>query len=421
MRNVPSYIADRLKKNIQTRANNSAPSARIWISRPSTVLLNDELLERQTVVNSSATDVSIAVSHPRMRRSNASIFMAYISGGVARVVTAMHKLNMNAHNWSDTGFERNASAVSIAFDGTMPRVYGSDVEFVTETEPWVFWVDSSVLHAQKVYSSDDPIVLAEENCTDVSAVRAMWSSEGGFDFGLVAFFILEGKLYYRQLIGGEWKDAEAVSFGPAGVTWAEVSASRTWDYRVVVQAKSTDGHIYELFTQFMGVGKQMTEHLAVGVEAKANNIAVDYTTLDTDEHITATVNPSAQNLYAWSSKPVSAINVDDGTGNYGTMIHLTLDYPVTKVDTNATSFVLTDGNGFTYGCSAAITDDAGTTLILTFVDFNQAAETALTIGYIPGTVMSPAVALEAFSFTFIPINLEAPDLPVPEVESIWNE
>lgn len=428
MRNVPSYIADRLKKNIQTRANNSAPSARIWISRPSTVLLNDELLERQTVVNSSATDVSIAVSHPRMRRSNASIFMAYISGGVARVVTAMHKLNMNSHNWSDTGFERNASAISIAFDGTMPKVYGSEVEFVTETEPWVFWVDSSVLYAQKLYSSDEPIVLAEENCTDVSAIRAMWSSEGGFDFGLVVFFILEGKLYYRQLIDGEWMDAEAVSFGPADVSWSEVSASRTWDYRVAVQAKSTDGHIYELFTQFMGVGKQNSEHLKLeNITAKSKLNEIKHHNTSTTEHISLSdIRSTAPygGLYSLDMPVlVSAYNEEAEDGDWGKIVVITFsNYLVaSQVASNHLSFGLVDSRGTEYKPNSATLAEDGKTVTLTFENFNAAYDVC-EIRYVPGSIYSMAtVKVEATSVQFIPENLEAPDIEAPEVVSIWNE
>ena len=420
MRSIPSYILERLNKNVQTRSNTATPSTRMWISRPSTVLMNDIFLERQTVATASITDVSIAVCHPRAMRSNTHIYIGYISGGTARVVTSKHKTNMSSHTWMDTGFEESATAISVAYDGTMPKADNGDVEFVTESYPWVFWVNNSVLYGRKLYSDEDAVILAETNCTDVSAIRAMHSTVGGFDFGLVVFFILNGQLFYRQLIGGEWKDAEAVSFGPSGTTWEEISTFRTWDYRIGVQAKTTAGDIYELFTQFMGVGKQNVEHIQVDVEPKAKYIAIGNTDSRTDEHVEAAVSVSGTRTYGLSSVPVSAYNVDDGTGNYGTTIHINLDQPVTKVAGNSANFFLKDSNDAAYICTDCQVSDDGKTLILKFIDFNLSEGADLTIDYAPGTIMSPAVAMDAFSFTFTPDNLIAPDISAPEPIEAWN-
>ena len=420
MRNVSSYISERLKKNIQTRANNSDPSARIWVSRPSTVLTSEEFLERQTVANAPITDVSIAVCHPRRQRNNTDIFMAYISNGVAKVATAKHKTRMDQHEWFDTGFEEAATAVSIVFDGSMPKAKNGYVEFVTEKDPWVFWVNDTVLYGRKLYSNEDPVILAETNCTDVSAVRAMHSDVGTFDFGLVIFFILNGQLFYRQLIGGEWKDAESVSFGPSGVTWQDISAFRTWDYRIGVQAKATNGDIYELFTQFMGVGKQNVEHIKVDVKPKVNFVTTGDEDSRSDEHIETGVSVFGARTYGLSSVPVSAYNVKDGAGNYGTTINVKLDYPVTKVTGNSANFFLVDGNANSYTCTDCQVSDDGLTLILTFIDFNLAEGTTLTVDYVPGTIMSPATAMDAFTFTFTPTNLVAPDISIPEPIEAWN-
>lgn len=420
MRSISQNISERLKKHIQTMANVADPSTRMWISRPSTVLVNDQFLERQTVSKCPVTDVSIAVCHPRAMRSNTQLYIGYISGGMAKVFSAKHKTNMNSHEWVDTEFEAPATSIAVAYDGTMPKANNGDVEFVTESYPWVFWVNNSTLYGWQLYSEDEPIVLAEANCTDVSAIRAMWSSSGGFDFGLVIFFIVNGQLFYRQLIDGEWMDAEVVGLGPNGVIWSEVAAFRTWDYRIGVQAKDTDGHIYELFTQFMGIGKQNAEHIQAAVKPKANYVPIGYTDACDDEHIASTVSVSGTRTYGLSSIPMAACNVDDGTGNYGTTIHVKLDYPVTKVDGNTANFALVDGYGNAYVCTNSAVSDDGLTLILTFMDFNLADGTTLTVDYIPGTIQSPAVAMSAFSFTFEPENLEAPNIPAPEPIEAWS-
>lgn len=428
MRTVPSYISTRLAKNIQTRANNSAPSSRIWISRPSTVLVDDRLLERQTILNASVSDVSVAVCHPKKRKSNTAIFMAYISDGVARVVSAKHKLRMDAHVWVDTGFEAAATAVSIAFDGTMPKVYGSEVEFVTETTPWIFWVNDSKLYATKLYSDEDPIVLAETNCTDVSAIRAMWSSVGGFDFGLVVFFILNGTLYYRQLIDGEWMDAEVVSFGPSGVKWQEVAAFRTWDYRIGVQAKTTDGTVYELFTQFMGVGKQNVEHLDMNVIADLDLVKIEEWVPSNSEHaITVTgVESGAPYGGLYSTLPpnlVDAYNIDDGNGDWGKKLVIVSDVHLRagEIEKYASSFAITDSMGRSFAAySAELSVEDGLTVVLSFKDFNAAKGDCI-ISYTPGAAITLAnTVMEYTELAFTPVHLVPPDIPVPEATDIWN-
>lgn len=428
MRSVPSYLAERLRRSIQTRANDSAPSVDIWVGRPSTVLVDDKFLERQTVLKATVSDVSIAVCHPRVKRNNTHIYMAYVSNGVAHVVDAKHKTKMPDHEWRDTGFERSATAVSIAFDGTMPKANGGDVEFVTELYPWVFWIDGTVLYGQKLYSDDELVVLAETNCTDVSAIRAMWSSTGGFDFGLVVFFILEGKLYYRQLIGGEWMDAELVSFGPDGVTWQEVAAFRTWDYRIGVQAKATDGSVYELFTQFMGVGKQTAEHLEIrDIKASSEMIEVKYsTTQDTERLELSKISAGFPYGGLYSLDPpilVSAQNLEDENGDWGTLIRVVSNVHLVseQVVDNHLQFALVDSWGAAYYPTSATLEPDGKTIILRFVDFNPAYGVC-EVQYTPGTVYSMAtVRMGDTSISFTPQNLNPPDIPQPEVESIWNE
>lgn len=422
MRNLPSYISQRLNQNIQIRSNKTDINSKIWVSRPTTVLIDDQFLERQTVLNKSITDVSIAVCHPRANRSNTKIYIGYISDGQARVVQAKHKTKMSSHIWFDTGFVVNATAISVAFDGIMPRSYGSEVEFVTDYDPWIFWIDSSKLYAKKLGSgpSIDPFIMAETNCTDVSTIRAMWSNEGGFDFGLVAFFIVSGKLYYRQLINGEWMDAELVSYGPSGVTWEEVATFRTWDYRIGVQAKATNGTIYELYTQFMGVGKQNTEYFKVDVVPDAELIAIKRRNTKSEEHFRTDVFPNGTLIWGLTSSPVAARNVDNGEGNFGLFIDIQMDHPISNIEGNVDAFTMTDSAGNQYTCVGINASDDGIILRLEFVDFNLSAGQNLTISYTPGSVQSPAVPMEAFSFTFTPENLVAPSIGQPEVVRIRN-
>lgn len=232
---------------------------------------------------------------------------------------------MKRHTFIEQDFSESAERVAIAFDGTMPKAVSGVYEFKTESEPWVFWEASGVLYARKL-GTTDTVTLASANCTWVSAVRAMWSEVSGFDFGMCVFFIVSGVLYYRQLIGGVWYDAEAVPTSAlptvdSGVTWTEVSASRTWDYRIALQLKASDSMMYEVFTQFMGIGSKNAEHINLkSVKATGGMTKVNYHDYAENEHVemAAAVTTPYGGLYSTAAPTiVNAYNVDNGSGDYG--------------------------------------------------------------------------------------------------------
>lgn len=426
MRIIPSILSSRLKSNIQTRASKSDPSASLWVGRPNTVLVDDAFLERQTVKTASIEDASIAVCHPKIKKANTKIYMAYISDGTAKVVSANSKYAMAQHSWTDEGFSQTATAVSIAFDGTMPMTDRGDVEFVTEEIPWVFWVNDGMLFAQKL--GGEVITLAESNCVDVSVIRAAWSQASSFDFGLVAFFILGSSLYYRQLINGEWTDAELVSFGPSGVYWAEVSAFRTWDYRVGVQLKSTDGDIYELFTQFMGIATRNVEHVSVANMSKQVDITRVYYTDSTSasEHVeVANLNTPLVYLGIYELGVPSLLevyNIDDGSGNWGKQVVFVFDKELENDSVQASigSFYFIDEESKWYFPSSIEMDRTGRRATLTFVDINNASGECIAY-YEPGTVVTMMdEVLGAQEYKFVPMNLVPNDAILPEVADMWN-
>ena len=427
MRSVPSYIEERLKKNIQTRANDSAPSASIWLGRPSNPLTNGDFLERETIISGSVTDASIAVCHPRARQVGTDIFVAYVSDGVAKVVMAKNKTKIDYRAWLDMDFEEDATAVSIAFDGTMVKSYGHEMEFVTEKTPWVFWANDGALYAQKL--GGETIILAEGNCTDVSAIRAAWSQANTFDFGLVVFFILNGTLYYRQLIRNEWTDAEVVSFGPSGVRWSGVSAFRTWDFRVGVQLKSTDGNVYELFTQFMGIGTRNAEHVEIAnMRTKTDIIRIGYTDVKhATEHVEVadmSVPTAYLGIYELGTPNLLDVyNIDDGYGDWGKKVVLSFDKELNNntVQASIGSFYFIDENEDYYFPISIKMDKTGRRATLEFVDFNNARGVCV-MHYDPGTVVTMLnETLSAQQGMFIPTGLVPNDIVLPEVVEILAE
>lgn len=434
MRSIPGDISEKIQRNIQTRASHADPSASIWISRPTTPMVSKHFLEKQTVLSGSdISDTSIAVRHPKRGAENTEIFIAYIENGVAHAVHASHKMKMSAHAWVNTGFSEPADYVSIAFDGTMSKDVSGNVEFVTQGEPWIFWSKNGVLKTRQLGQRNE-IILAEHNCTAVTAVRAMWSEVGSFDFGLVVFFLLSGNIYYRQLIREEWTDASPVLFGPAGVTYVDIAASRTWDYRIVVQAKATNGMVYELFTQFEGVAKQSTEHLEIGsVDINGQMIEIKQTNTSDTEHIgISAIDAGAlygglyglgQPSILYASNILTLTEVDgDEVENYGLRIsvrfaeHLNPD----SVVENLSAIVMRDSIGVAFTATKAETVN-GLDWAFTLPDFNNAVGRC-TVSYTPGTLYTMAGTIADGTYVaFTPENLTPSAVKAPEILEVYND
>ena len=262
MREISAELLRRLKSPRQTAAENAAPRAILRVSKKTIPLLDASALKK-TVLGTfpTLTAVDVAARHRREDADCDRVYVGFVADGVGRVIWSPMLTTGLANSWSRLSFSAEAVDVAVAFNGTMPRKTDGTMQFVCEEEPWIFWATPEGSCLGKKEGSALITRLAESNCTAVSAVRAVWSRVGSFDFGLVVFMVLAGKLYYRQFLRGGWTDAEPVSFGPEGVEWADVSVRRTQDFRLVLSCRTTEGDVYELFTQFQGIGKQGTEHL----------------------------------------------------------------------------------------------------------------------------------------------------------------
>ena len=438
MRTIPSSLDSKFKKLVQAESTKAAPAVDLWISRPVVPLVNDYFLEQQAIGNgNSVTALDIAVAHPRHRRQSTKIYIATVSNGVAKVVSSPFRQAMETHVWTDCGFSESAEDVAVAFDAVMKNDTRGRSEFVTDELPWVFWVNSGALYGRDL-GSGETLTLAETNCTKCTAIRAAGNANVGFDYGLCLFFLLNGEIYIRQRINREWKDAEPVGFGP-GVTWEDIAASRSWDYRVILQAMATDGTVYELFTQYMGIGQRSTEHIEIKrIEAHGEMSVTAPISFENKEHIelfNIDVGALYGGLYSMDlpsfrsarNVPVDALDKDGvAYQDWGKVVYVTLAVHLEpeSVASNAAQFVLTDSNGKSFVASSAEPINAdGLTLKLTFADINTAVG-ACTVSYTPGTVSTMyGLTAESMSVAFTPENLVVPEgnSPKPVEAFVGNE
>lgn len=359
-------------------------------------------LEQSKVTNySEVKTASIAARRLRVGDYPDIVYMAYISNNSAHVLYADARSKSTFTYWHPFAFSENAIDVSICFDGETRKTQRGS-EFITEQRPWIFWVTPEGDIKGRILGTLGEALLASSTGSAVSAVRATWQETGGFDFGLCVFMLLDGKLYYRQLIKGIWMDAVPVTFGPENIEWKDINAFRTWDYRIGIQGITTDGEVYEMFTQFQGLGRHGAEHLEVlSVEAGAlygglYEIGIPHL--------------------------VSAYNIPDEQSNWGKIVIFEFDRHLNPVEVadQYPSFFFTDSVGRVFVPYRAEVNSDGKSITLYFINFNAAIGKCLA-QYTPGSVTTMyGDTLESMSLSWTPLNLTHSTGPVPEVSFITN-
>ena len=426
MRYDGAYLRRQIDSNFQTKGNNSDPAAVVKVTRHTIPISYWDFVERSLITTESGiTDISVAAKHTTYDRGEQEVWVAYVRNGKLKVKSSRVTEDIIGFNWISDPIDYDASSCAIAFNSRVERTAYGKQEFLTDEYPWVFWVENGALRAWQINSNSLPTELAAENVTDVSAVRGPSGQWGNWDLGLSAFFIMNGSLYYRQYIDGEWYDAEQVSSGPSG-SYIKLAAYRTWDYRVCLQALMDDGKLYNLFTYTEGIGARGTEHIEVSVSANVTLSGIEYYSTQETEHIEVGASAVVQLIYGLSCIPVSVQNVEDEEENWGTTIEVIFDYPVHSDGLTAAMFTLVDSSGNNYVCDSFNISGggAGRKLTLVFDDFNLAGlATNVTLGYtkpVSGGLMSPAVQTDSFSETFVPANLDPPQVDPPTFLSATN-
>lgn len=244
MRPIPDALRERFLSDLQTAANNADPKLSAILTHETVPLESSDFLERALIDETgSFSACSVAVRRPAAGSPPDMVYAAWIDEDGAHVKKSALPPKLSALTWTDVtpAAIESADDIAVAFNGS-PNL-------ITDPEPWVFWTDSGALYAQIIGSSAEPITLEASGCTKVSAIRGMSVTPDGDSHGFVVFYIVSGVLYYRTYNGTGWSAAEEVTLGPSGVTWTDITAFRTHDARIGVQAKAGNGQIYELFSK----------------------------------------------------------------------------------------------------------------------------------------------------------------------------
>lgn len=411
---------------IQTAAKEKSLKPNFWIFHHSTPITLKRFLETQVIDLGYAdgTNADIAVRHTQMGEESDRIYVACIGNdNKLKIYYADIKIEIEKQQWFQLSIALPspesfyAEDVAIAFDGKMPKNYDGNIEFITEQDPWLFWVYDGQCFAKKItrQTVTEVDTLCYDNCTKVDAIKATSADYSGFDFGLLAFMIINGQLYYRQRIDGTWYDAEYVS-AFENYNLVDLSVTRTWDYRIVVQVKDDEGHIHEIFSQYQGFAKHNTDHLAVFANVnKADLINVIYTEKFTHENLNVEIEVKTLLGYVGPIYIWTAYNIEDN-GNYGKklVVEVSNELDEESIGESLSEWTLTDSNGDTFNPKGFTLASDKKTITFSFTNFNVAVGEC-TIEY-SGTHLTytPGVPVnELAPFAFTPINLDPTIDPPP--------
>ncbi len=419
MRAIPVALAEKVRDLQQTKGNDANPQLSAIISRHKVPITDYSMWQTGQIGAIDAVSVSVAASRPDPALRADRLYVAAIQTGSAVIYSSVFDGWRPPVAWSTIATIDDAVYAALAFEGIYTSL-GRRVEFSTVGEPLVFWIDSAGdVYAKSVTDTGPGTLLAAETIA-ISAIMGPAGYGGSVSSGLVLACVTDtGSVLTRQYADGVWENGVLCSSAPANVV--DIALSRTWDYRVAMTLKTSDGKVYLMTGKSMISGNANNAFIdvpEVELAVEVNKTIQNYTKAADENIEMADIGMSADVYSAVAPTLLSVANIDDGNGNWGLKLRLVYSGPVYDITGNASSFVLTAGSDF---AGEAVEYDSADpefkTLLLTLTDFNNRTPQC-TLIYTPGTLASgPSVTLlDSQSVQFTATGL-VPNAP-PAVVSI---
>lgn len=436
MRAIDAALKARIELAQQTLYNNANPQMDVTVTRPRTPITRAGFWQ-ESIVTAGATSVCTSVCVRRQVKHPTRAYVAYVTEGGSLVVKYADLVSVAFDHleWITVETIAGCTACAVELDGFFRSVPRGRVEFLTDETPWLFYVTAAgALMGGLLGGSYE--VLAAANVTAVDAIRGEASYYKDEDQGLLLFYIVEGSVYYRQLIAGVWGDQATVTLAPANA--AKIKAERVFDWRIVLQVTDAAGALYEIFARMQASGWNGTEYVALtGAEIVETTIfdivysehdqAPEYITLDAGSDLLQLMSIYSPLLVSARNLPV-LIEDPENPGqyllDYGYLVEFTFDQYIPNAADYPGDFKLIDDYGVVwYGQSAEVSAQSATEnghkVLVTFNNFNNAGS-PVTAAAVAGNLWNGYAVLEASSVEFTATNLVPFYVPPPVVVGISN-
>ncbi|HZJ99508.1 MAG TPA: hypothetical protein VFC79_05860, partial [Tissierellaceae bacterium] len=425
-----SSLLSKINQQNQTIYNNADPKMSVQVSRAKTTVTDSSYWTVEIIREKAGLgDLSLAARREKSYGPPNRIYNIYVDNGIVK--TAIREYPDYLKEKWKTQFELgNGSAVAIAFDGEW-EFYRKKWQLKTYENPWLFWVDGSgKLQAQLWDDATTKVELAS-SVVKVKAIRG-WKNVNFLDrdHGVIAGYIKsDGKLYYRnyctQLDGTTVWESERQVVEFTGIA-VNLNLFITNDYRVGFVVEDNLGKIHWIITDrnWAGMAIAPEKLIAYPYEIKLDLIELDRYKVVTEEYLKAYPYEIGLNLLFSSTENsiLLAENLPNELDDWGWIIEFKVQNPIT--DLTLDRIIVTDmlantpilienmedlGNN-KYRLNVSNIVEVGINNVLGDIQigitnvFNEA-------GY----------QYESIDYTFTPQNLVPTEIPLPEVEVIWNE
>ena len=248
------------------------------------------------------------------------------------------------------------------------------------------------------------------------------------DQGIIAAYIkTDGKVYYSSYCQTVdytyvWEpERQLVEFTGSALS---LNMFITNDFRMGFSIEDSSNKIHWLVTERNWAGLAIAPGKLTAQVGKTDIVltrAKYHNLYSSDERIKGSTSTIVNPLYAGSKYSViDIINIDSGTGNLGTHIKLSLTHHLSEI--NLSEFIVGDSlTGDIYQC-IGISMTGFREYTLEFIDFNL-IDTNDIVFTCSGkkTKNESGGAIDSFVKVFKPVGLVPPQIPIPEVEEVWNE
>ena len=417
MRVIDNALRDKLTASQQTLYNRANLSLRSIASRATTSIETPQFWRESIITeNVSVTDSSVAIRKKLAHQLGDIVYAASIVEGVLYIKKSTLTVVVSNMVWEVVEVIPNCVRCALQFDNYFDTTNHNTVEGFTEDYPYIFYLTTTNELRYKIVGDEHDNLFISNTVSDFDVIKGIESKYNDISQGLIVFYIIEGTVYYNQLINNTWAGQESVSIAPQNAL--QIKAERLFDYRIVLHITDSTEGLYEIISKMEASSWNGQEIIDAKIRQSNVLINVVYNEYQNDENLLISMISNTEILYAFSPVLVFAENIDRGDGNKGYKVRATFDE---RIYNPMCGFTLTDSASGAWSC-VSVVKVSEKVLEIEFLNFNNAVGEC-TLTYTPGTIMGDVVPLEADSIEFTPAGLVpfAVEPPVPlTIENIQD-
>lgn len=323
-----------------------------------------------------------------------------------------------------------SKSIAIEFDGIWEhdKVYNR-YNFMGVNKPYIFWVEMNGDMYCRLWDEESTTFLLATDVVKCATVRGwknvnMWNHDQGI---VVAYIKTDGSAYYRNYAKQPpdfpqvWETERLIPLAQGNVQ--NINLFRTNDYRTGILLES-NGKIYWTISERDWAGMAVpTEYLSAAPEIELEFIKIEYPQGYTTENLSVAPEIEVALLFAnTDNEVVEVINKPNKYDDWGWIIDIRVKNPIPLL--KLSEIIVTDMDKNTPIAMSSIEkiDDFNFRLnVSNIVESGINNISGNMKVKISGVLNEAEKVYIDFEKTFKPINLIPTEIPLPEVEVIWNE